>query len=151
MIGVDATLPILIADDDADDCLLAREALIEAGLANPVHTVEDGERLLDYLHRRGAYAAPAAAPRPGLILLDLNMPRMGGLEALRALRADPALRAIPVVVLSTSAAGADRRGVEDLGACAYLTKPDSFAGLVALMQALGRAWPRANASARGEG
>ena len=145
MIGVDATLPILIADDDADDCLLAREALVEAGLANPVHTVEDGERLLDYLHRRGAYAAPAAAPRPGLILLDLNMPRMGGLEALRA------LRAIPVVVLSTSAAGADRRGVEDLGACAYLTKPDSFAGLVALMQALGRAWPRANASARGEG
>lgn len=145
MIGVDATLPILIADDDADDCLLAREALVEAGLANPVHTVEDGERLLDYLHRRGAYAAPAAAPRPGLILLDLNMPRMGGLEALRA------LRAIPVVVLSTSAAGADRRGVEDLGACAYLTKPDSFAGLVALMQALGRAWLSANASARGEG
>ncbi len=147
MTGADATLPILIADDDADDCLLAREALTEAGLANPVYTVEDGERLVDYLHRRGAYAAPAAAPRPGLILLDLNMPRMGGLEALCALRAAPALRAIPVVVLSTSGAGADRRAVEDLGARAYVTKPDSFAGLVALMRTLGHRWLRADAPA----
>src|SRR5690242_476586 len=101
-----ATRPItiLLADDDPDDCLLAREALEESRLANDLHVVGDGEELLDYLHRRGAYEDPASSPRPGLILLDLNMPRKDGREALREIRQDPDLRRIPIVVLTTSRA-----------------------------------------------
>ena len=96
---------IVLADDDPDDCVLAREALEESRLANELHIVGDGEDLLAYLRREGAYAEADAAPRPGLILLDLNMPRMDGREALREIKADPSLRSIPVVVLTTSRGG----------------------------------------------
>src|ERR687890_587725 len=96
------SITILIADDDADDRLLARDALAESRLANDVRFVEDGEQLMDYLHRKGKYADPAVSPRPGLILLDLNMPRKDGREALREIKADPTLRSIPIVVLTTS-------------------------------------------------
>jgi CheY-like chemotaxis protein len=93
-----------MADDDADDRELTRDALKESRLVNALHFVEDGAALLDYLHQRGAYSQPGSAPRPGVILLDLNMPRKDGREALREIKADPALREIPIVVLTTSKA-----------------------------------------------
>src|SRR4051794_29531692 len=88
---------ILMADDDPDDRRLTKEAFAESHLANDLRFVEDGEELLDYLHHRGKYADPATSPRPGLILLDLNMPRMDGREALQQIRADARFRGIRVV------------------------------------------------------
>jgi CheY-like chemotaxis protein len=102
--------------------------------------VEDGEQLLDYLLRRGRWADPAQSPRPGLVLLDLNMPRMDGREALARIKAHPALRRIPVVVLTTSRAQADVLRSYDLGANSFITKPRSFGGLVEAMRVLGRYW-----------
>src|SRR3954467_6028283 len=95
-------ITILMADDDPDDRQLTKEAFAEARLANDLRFVEDGVELLDYLNRRGKFAAPATSPRPGLILLDLNMPRKDGREALEELKQDPRLRTIRVVVLTTS-------------------------------------------------
>ena len=100
-------ISILIADDDADDRQMTQEALHECRLVNDVHFVEDGEQLLDHLFRRGAYAHLAGTPLPGLILLDLNMPRKDGREALKEIKAHPDLRRIPIVVLTTSKAEED--------------------------------------------
>ena len=132
---------ILIADDDADDRMLARDALAESRLANDLFEVEDGEELVDYLKRRGKYCDdPAKCPRPGLILLDLNMPRKDGREALREIKADPDLRHIPVVVLTTSKAEEDIYRTYDLGVSSFITKPVSFDGLVSVMRVLGKYW-----------
>jgi CheY-like chemotaxis protein len=131
---------ILMADDDEDDRLLTRDALIESRVANDLRFVEDGEALMDYLQRRGPYADPATSPRPGLILLDLNMPRKDGREALREIKADPELRRIPVVVLTTSKAEEDVYRSYDVGANSYITKPVTFEGLIELMKTLGRYW-----------
>ena len=133
-------ITILMADDDADDRDFARDALAESRLANDLHCVQDGEELLEYLDRRGRYAAPANAPRPGLILLDLNMPRMDGREALRAIKDHPDLRQIPVVILTTSKAEEDIYRSYDLGANSFITKPVTFASLVEVMRGLGRYW-----------
>jgi CheY-like chemotaxis protein len=131
---------ILIADDDADDRLMAREALEEARLANDLHFVEDGEELMEYLHRRGGYSDPKAGARPGLILLDLNMPRKDGREALREIKNDPELRRIPVVVLTTSKAEEDIYRTYDLGVNSFITKPVTFEGLVEVMKGLTNYW-----------
>jgi CheY-like chemotaxis protein len=131
---------ILMADDDAEDRMLAREALEECRLANELHFVEDGEELMDYLLRRGRYADPVAAPRPGLILLDLNMPRKSGLEALAEIKSQASLRSIPVVVLTSSAAEEDVIRSYDLGVNSFITKPVSFQGLVKVVKTLGRYW-----------
>jgi CheY-like chemotaxis protein len=131
---------ILMADDDPDDRLMAQEAFEEARLANELHFVEDGEALLDYLYRRGPYAARGAAENPGLILLDLNMPKKDGRQALREIKADPALRSIPVVVLTTSKAEEDILRTYDLGVNSFITKPVTFAALVELVQTLTRYW-----------
>lgn len=131
---------ILCADDDEDDRLLMREALEASRLANRIEFVVDGVELLDYLHRRGRYADPASSPRPGVILLDLNMPRMDGREALRALKADPELRRIPVVVLTTSRVETDVLASYDIGANSYIVKPVSFESLVEVVRTLGRYW-----------
>lgn len=131
---------ILMADDDEDDRLLTRDALVESRVANDLRFVEDGEALMDYLQRRGQYADPAASPRPGLILLDLNMPRKDGREALREIKADPELRRIPVVILTTSKAEEDVYRSYDVGANSYITKPVTFDGLIELMKTLGRYW-----------
>jgi CheY-like chemotaxis protein len=133
-------ITILIADDDADDRLMASEALEESRLANDLRFVEDGEELLDYLYHRGKFAGEGAAPRPGLILLDLNMPRMDGREALREIKGDPALRSIPVVVLTTSKAEEDIYRTYDLGVNSFITKPVQFESLVEVMKALGKYW-----------
>jgi CheY-like chemotaxis protein len=133
-------ITILMADDDPDDRQMTKEAFAESRLANDLRFVEDGVELLDYLHRRGKYADPASSPRPGLILLDLNMPRKDGREALREIKADPDLRRIPVVVLTTSKAEEDIYRTYDLGVSSYITKPVTFEGLVTVMKALGTYW-----------
>ena len=133
-------ITILIADDDADDRMMASEALEESRLANDLRFVEDGEELLDYLYHRGRFAAADESPRPGLILLDLNMPRMDGREALREIKGDPALRSIPVVVLTTSKAEEDIYRTYDLGVNSFITKPVQFDGLVEVMRTLGKYW-----------
>jgi len=133
-------ITILMADDDAEDRMLAREALEESRLANDFRYVENGEELLDYLRRRGQYADPAVSPRPGLILLDLNMPRKDGFEALAEIKEDPNLRHIPVVILTTSRAEEDVYRGYDLGVNSFITKPVSFEGLVEAMKTLGRYW-----------
>ncbi len=134
------SIPILIADDDADDRLMAKEALDECRLVNRVDFVEDGVELLAYLRRQGRYADMAKAPRPGLIILDLNMPKMDGREALREIKADPALRRIPIVVMTTSKAEEDIYRSYDLGVNSFITKPVTFDGLVTVMRALGVYW-----------
>ncbi len=133
-------ITILLADDDEDDRMMGREALEESKLANDLHMVEDGEELLDYLYRRGRYSDPASSPRPGLILLDLNMPRKDGREALKEIKADPELRQIPVVVLTTSKAEEDIFRTYDLGVNSFITKPVSFEGLVNVMKSLAHYW-----------
>jgi CheY-like chemotaxis protein len=132
-------ITILMADDDADDRDLAREALEESRLLNDLHAVNDGEELLEYLRHEKRYEGQDA-PRPDLILLDLNMPKIDGREALTALKKDPALRSIPVVVLTTSRAEEDVARSYDLGANSFISKPVTFAGLVDVMRELGRYW-----------
>jgi CheY-like chemotaxis protein len=131
---------ILLADDDEEDRMLAAGALEESRVVNDLRFVEDGEELLDYLYHRGRYTEPGSSPTPGLILLDLNMPRKDGREALREIKADPELRRIPVVVLTTSKAEEDIYRTYDLGANSFITKPVSFEGLVAVMRDIGRYW-----------
>lgn len=131
---------ILMADDDADDCLLAKEALAESRLANDLHFVQNGEELMDYLYQRGKYADIDLAPRPGVILLDLNMPKKDGREALKEIKADPYLRQIPVVVLTTSKTEEDIYRSYDLGANSFVTKPVTFSSLVEVMKTLGKYW-----------
>jgi CheY-like chemotaxis protein len=134
------SITILIADDDADDRLLAREALRESRLANDLRFVVDGEELMDYLYRRNQFHEPDAAPWPGVILLDLNMPRKDGREALAEIKADPRLRQIPVVVLTTSQDEQDIYRTYDCGACSFIIKPVSFDSLVTVMKTLGKYW-----------
>jgi CheY-like chemotaxis protein len=140
--GEGEALTILMADDDPDDRLLARRALEKHGLAEALRTVADGEELMDYLHRRGPYADPALSPRPSLVLLDLNMPRKDGREALAEMKGDPSLRQIPVVVLTTSRSEEEIFRSYDLGANSYVTKPVTFDGLVEVMGSLDIYWLR---------
>ncbi len=134
------SITILMADDDADDRLFAKEAFEEARLANDLHFVEDGEELMDYLHCRGRFADLNGFPRPGLILLDLNMPRKDGREALEEIKTDPDLRRIPIVVLTTSKAEEDICRTYDLGVNSFITKPVSFASMVEVMKTLQKYW-----------
>jgi CheY-like chemotaxis protein len=132
---------ILMADDDEDDRLLAADALKEARLANPIYFVRDGEELMDYLHLRGEYAQGSKpAPRPGLILLDLNMPRKDGREALSEIKVDKSLRHIPIVILTTSRDEKDVFLGYDLGANSVIVKPVTFEGLVDVVKTLGVYW-----------
>jgi CheY-like chemotaxis protein len=133
-------ITILLADDDPDDRLLTRQALEENRLANDLRFVEDGEELTDYLWRRGKFSNPANSPRPGIILLDLNMPRKDGREALKEIKTDTILRRIPVVVLTTSKAEEDIFRTYNLGVNSYITKPVSFESLVEVMKTLGEYW-----------
>jgi CheY-like chemotaxis protein len=133
-------ITILMADDDADDRQLTKDAFAESRLANDLRFVEDGEELVDYLKRRGRYADPATSPRPGLILLDLNMPKKDGREALAEIKADPDLRRIRVVVMTTSKAEEDVVRSYNLSAASYIPKPVTFEGLVDVIKALGKYW-----------
>jgi CheY-like chemotaxis protein len=133
-------ITILLADDDEDDRLMTRDALREARLHNDLRTVVDGVELLEYLRHEGAYAAPGSAPAPGIVLLDLNMPRMDGREALREIKRDPMLRTLPVVVLTTSKAEEDIIRTYELGVNSFISKPVTFLGLVEVMKAFSRYW-----------
>jgi CheY-like chemotaxis protein len=131
---------ILIADDDPEDRMLARDALNESKLGNAVQFVEDGQELLDYVRRQGRFADPALSPTPGIILVDLNMPRVDGRAAIQALKADSALCHIPVIVLTTSSAQEDIFRSYALGVSSYITKPESFDALVRVMRGFGQYW-----------
>ncbi len=133
-------ITILMADDDEDDRLLTQDELAESRVLNELFFVEDGVELLEYLERKGKFSEKESSPRPGLILLDLNMPRMDGREALQAIKANPNLKGIPVVILTTSKQEEDMVKGYDLGAASYITKPVTFEGLVELMQTLGKYW-----------
>lgn len=134
------SIHILLADDDEDDQLLTREALQESLVQSELSIVSDGAELLAFLKREGEFASKASEPLPDLILLDLNMPRMDGRQALAAIKADADLRRIPVVILTTSKAEEDMFKSYDLGAASYLSKPVTFDGLVELMRSMGRYW-----------
>ncbi len=140
MNAVTKPITILMADDDPDDRLLTSDALTEARLINDVRFVENGEELLDYLRRVGKFAPPADAPRPGLILLDLNMPRKDGRAVLAELKQDADLRTIPVVVLTTSKDDEDVYRSYDLGVNSYIVKPVTFEALVDILQTLEKYW-----------
>ena len=134
-------ITILVCDDDEDDRMLTQQALEDAHISNAVNFVVDGEDMMDYLHQRGAYGGETGkAPRPGLILLDLNMPKMDGREALRVIKGDKALHDIPIVVLSTSSLDEDIVRSYQLGVNSFITKPVTFSGLVDAMNVLGRYW-----------
>jgi CheY-like chemotaxis protein len=130
---------ILMADDDDDDYVLTKKALGESRLLNDLKRVRDGEELMEYLHRRGDYNADNA-PRPGVILLDLNMPRKDGREALREIKSDDTLRNIPVVVFTTSKAEEDIYKTYQLGVNSFITKPVTFDNLTEVMRTLGNYW-----------
>ena len=131
---------ILLAEDDPDDIYLISEAIDESKL--PVHMmmVQDGEELLQYLHRKPPYEDPESSPRPDLILLDLNMPRVDGREVLEEIKSDPALRMIPIIVLTTSKAEEDLERTYTAGASGFVTKPASFRGLREAIAKIGAYW-----------
>jgi CheY-like chemotaxis protein len=133
-------IPILLAEDDPDDRYLISEALDESQVGVELFIVEDGEALLEYLKRQGKFADAEQWPLPRLILLDLNMPRLDGREALKAIKQTPEFRRIPVVVLTTSNAEEDIHRTYDLGISGYITKPVSFSGLLDVMKAIGWYW-----------
>jgi CheY-like chemotaxis protein len=137
-----ASMPItiLMADDDPDDRLLTADALKEARLINDIRFVENGVELLEYLRRQGKFAPPADAPRPGLILLDLNMPKMDGRTVLKEIKQDPDLRMLPVVILTTSKDDEDVYKSYDLGVNSYIVKPVTFEALVDILQTLEKYW-----------
>ncbi|MBU2869630.1 response regulator [Colwellia sp. E2M01] len=133
-------ITILMADDDEDDRVLTQDALDESRVRNTLFCVKDGVELLEYLRREGQFSDKEKSPRPGLILLDLNMPRKDGREALKEIKADPELKNIPVVILTTSGQEEDKIKGYNLGAASFITKPVDFEGLVELMKVLGKYW-----------
>ena len=140
MLAPRTPITILLADDDEEDREMTTEALAESRLANDVRSVADGEELTEYLFCRGAYSDPATAPVPGLILLDLNMPKKDGREVLAEIKSDPKLRQIPVVVLTTSKTEEDIVRSYELGVNSFITKPVTFDGLVQAMTVFTHYW-----------
>ena len=134
------SITILMADDDAEDRMLAKNALQKSRLVNDLEFVPDGKELMDYLYRRGKYEELAGSPLPGLILLDLNMPRKDGRTALMEIKADSNLKRIPIVVLTTSKAEEDIIRTYDLGISGFVVKPVTFDGLVNVMRCLVEYW-----------
>jgi two-component system response regulator len=133
-------ITILMADDDADDRELTKYAFQRAGVMNDLRFVRNGVELMDYLHRRGKFRDPVDSPRPGLILLDLNMPRKDGREALREIKSDPALRRIRVIVLTTSKTDQDIEQSYEISVASFIVKPVTFEGLVDVVRTIGKYW-----------
>ena len=140
MAGESQAITILMAEDDPDDRILAKEAFEESRLANVLHFVEDGEELLEYLRHQGRYESLNGSPRPGLILLDLNMPRKDGREALKEIKGHPKFHRIPVVVLTTSKEEEDVVRSYDMGVSSFITKPVLFSSLIEVVKTLGKYW-----------
>jgi len=139
MSSASKAINILIADDDPDDRLMAREALLQSTTPSRISFVEDGEELLDYLHRRGKFKNNTY-PLPDLVLLDLNMPKKSGVEALQEIKSNPELRHIPIVVLTTSKEEEDIYRTYDLGVNSFITKPITYDSLINTMRILGKYW-----------
>jgi CheY-like chemotaxis protein len=133
-------LTVLMADDDPDDCMLVKDAFDECGLVCNINFVYDGVELFNYLNQSSPYSDPETSPFPNLILLDLNMPKKDGREALKEIKLNAAFRSIPVVILTTSISDMDIISAYHLGAASYLIKPDSFERLVHLVKCLGHYW-----------
>ena len=131
---------LVMVDDDEDDCILVEAALYEALLKCDFHCVEDGPAMLDYLNRTGRYQDPTVSPRPDIILLDLNLPKMNGREVLRALKANPRFRAIPVIILTTSRTEEDIAFCYNEGANTYIVKQPSFEGLLCAIKVIREYW-----------
>ena len=134
------SITILMADDDEDDRLMAEVALKEAKLLNPIRFVKDGEELLDYLYRRGIYGNGTDAPRPGLILLDLNLPKKSGKDVLETIKSDEKLKHIPVVVLTSSKAELDVVKSYNLHANGYIIKPVNMEKFMEIVQSIEQFW-----------
>ena len=133
-------IPILIADDDEEDRMLIQDAMLESRLLNPLHFVVDGQEVMDYLNHTGKFTDVEKNPLPGLILLDLNMPKKDGREVLKEIKSNPSLRSIPVVVLTTSKAEEDILRTYDLGVNSYIIKPVTFYALVDITKNIGKYW-----------
>lgn len=140
IMGKNEIVRILVADDDEDDRMLIGDAFEEARLNNPVDFVKDGEELMSFLRREGEYSGLSPDHKPGIILLDLNMPKKDGRTALKEIREDPGLRNIPIVVLTTSKSEEDILRTYDLGVNSFITKPVTFDNLVEVVKLLGRYW-----------
>ncbi len=138
MSGNRETLTVLVADDDRDDRSSIKRTWEKSRVANDLMFVDDGEELTEYLNHTGKYAKPASAPRPAVILLDLNIPKKDGREVLREIKAHPELKEIPVVVLTASQAEEDILRSYDLGADSFISKPVTFEALVDVLRGLGR-------------
>ena len=136
----DKNFVVLLAEDDEHDIAAIRRAWEKHHVANSLYVVNDGEACLDFLHRRGKYSQPESAPRPGLLLLDIQMPRLDGLSVLKHIREDPNLRRLPVVVLTTSKAEEDRLKSYDLGANAYIVKPVGFENFSRAVRTINLFW-----------
>ena len=128
--------PILLVEDSPEDRAVTLRVIKKAGLPNPVFCCDDGDKALDFLYHRGPYADPAKSPRPGVILLDLNMPGTDGREVLSVVKKDPNLKTIPIVVLTTSLDERDIDAVSELGAQSYIVKPVEIDGIVRAVQKL---------------
>jgi CheY-like chemotaxis protein len=135
-----APIVVLLVEDDPAHAEIVRRNLLNSRIVNRLEHVEDGQAALDYLYRRNGFADPAAAPRPGLVLLDLRLPRVDGIEVLKTVKGDPDLANIPVVILTTSSAEADLARAYDCHANSYLVKPVEFGHFVELMEMLGYYW-----------
>ncbi len=131
---------VLMAEDNEHDIVATRRAWKKYNIANPLHIVRDGEECLDYLHQRGKYSEPGSAPRPGILLLDIKMPKMDGLAVLEHIREDAGLHRLPVVILTTSKAEEDRIKSYDLGANAYITKPIGFQNFAEAVRTINLFW-----------
>lgn len=131
---------IVVADDDADDRMMIKDAFDESKLGNPVDFVEDGVELLEYLHRQGKWTHLANQPFPGFILLDLNMPRKDGRTVLKEIKESSELLRIPIVILTTSKAEEDIIRTYNLGVNSFICKPVSFDKLVDIVKTVGHYW-----------
>ncbi len=133
-------LTVLLIEDNPRDVRLTRRAFVQAGLEHDLRIVRDGDEALAYLYHEGDYADPKDAPRPDVILLDLNLPRMGGHEVLQRLKQDPRFKSVPIIVLTTSGRADDIRLAYEAGANAYLLKPVEFARFTEVMGQLVTFW-----------
>ena len=141
---------VLMAEDDEHDILATRRAWKKHHISNPLYIVNDGEECLDFLHRRGKYGEPGTAPRPGILLLDIRMPKMDGLAVLKHIRKDGQLRRLPVVILTTSRAEEDRLRSYDLGANAYIVKPVGFNNFSDAVRTINLFWQLVDLPERGD-
>ncbi len=131
---------ILMVDDDPGDRELTMRQFARSKIRNDMHVVEDGEEAMDYLQRRGRYSDPATSPRPDLVLLDLNLPKLDGREVLSRIRAIPSLRTLPVIVMTVSDQNTDVATMYDLGANAFMVKPVDIGQFTRAVAALQEYW-----------